>query len=96
MVVTIVNVHVKQDDIEGFIKATELNHLGSIKEPGNVRFDVIQQEADPSKFVLYEAFKTKADISKHKETSHYLEWRKTVDVMMAETRTATVHLGLFL
>ncbi|VAW98742.1 Autoinducer 2 (AI-2) modifying protein LsrG [hydrothermal vent metagenome] len=96
MIVTIVNVHVNQKDIESFIKATELNHLGSIKEPGNVRFDVIQQEANPCKFVLYEAFKTKEDINKHKETSHYLEWRNTVDAMMAETRSATVHAGLFL
>jgi autoinducer 2-degrading protein len=96
MVVTIVKVHVKQDDIDAFITATELNHLGSIKEPGNVRFDVIQLENDPSQFVLYEAFKSKDDIAKHKETDHYLQWRKSVDGMMAETRSATVYSGLFL
>ena len=96
MVVTIVKVHVKQDDIEGFIKATELNHLGSIKELGNIRFDVIQQEDDPSKFVLYEAFISKEDIALHKETKHYLQWRKTVDCMMAKTRSATVYSGIYL
>jgi len=96
MVVTIVNVHVKPNDIEKFIKATELNHLGSVKELGNVRFDVIQQEDDPSKFVLYEAFHSKEDIAKHKETEHYLQWRKSVDGMMADTRSATVYSGLYL
>jgi len=96
MVVTIVKVHVKQNDIDAFIAATELNHLGSINEPGNVRFDVIQLEDDPSQFVLYEAFKSKEDITKHKETEHYLQWRESVDGMMAETRTATIYSGLFL
>jgi len=96
MVVTIVKVHVKKNSIENFIAATKLNHLGSVNEPGNVRFDVIQQEDDPSQFVLYEAFKSKEDITKHKETDHYLLWRKTVDGMMTETRSATVYSGLFL
>lgn len=96
MVVTIVKIHVKQDDIEGFIQATKLNHQGSIKESGNIRFDIIQQEDDPSRFVLYEAFKSKNDITKHKETAHYKQWRKTVDAMMAETRSAVVYSGLFL
>jgi len=96
MVVTIVKVHVKQDDVEGFIAATELNHLATRKEPGNVRFDVIQLEQDPTQFVLYEVFKSKDDIARHKETEHYLTWRKTVDGMMAETRNATVYSGLFL
>jgi autoinducer 2-degrading protein len=96
MIVTIVRVHVKQADIDGFITATELNHLGSIKEQGNVRFDVIQQQDDPSQFVLYEAFKSKDDIAKHKETDHYLQWRKAVYGMMAEKRSATVYSGLCL
>ena len=96
MVVTIVNVRVKPNDIDGFIKACELNHFGSIKEPGNLRFDVIQQEDDPSKFFLYEAFQSKDDIAKHRETAHYLQWRKSVDGMMAEQRSATVYSGLYL
>ncbi len=96
MVVTIVKVHVKKENIEAFIVATKLNHLGSIKEPGNVRFDVIQLEQDPSQFVLYEAFNSKEDIALHKETQHYLLWRKAVDGMMSETRNATVYSGLFL
>jgi autoinducer 2-degrading protein len=96
MVVTIVNVHVKQDAIDIFIKASELNHLGTIKEPGNVRFDVIQLEDNPCKFVLYEAFHSKEDILKHKETSHYRAWREAVDGIMAERRSAVVYEGLYL
>lgn len=96
MIVTIVKVHVKDANIDAFITATELNHKGSIKEQGNYRFDVIQQEDDPSQFVLYEAFQSKDDIAKHKVTNHYLQWRKTVDTMMADTRTATIYSGIHL
>ena len=41
MHVTLVSVHVKPEHIADFIAATQDNHLQSIQEPGNLRFDVI-------------------------------------------------------
>ena len=56
MIVTIVHVHVKPEHVEDFINATKENHNNSIKEPGNLRFDVLQSTEDPTKFILYEAY----------------------------------------
>ena len=56
MHVTLVFVHVKPEHIADFIAATQDNHLQSIQEPGNLRFDVIQQADDSTRFVLYEAY----------------------------------------
>ncbi len=86
MTVTIVYVHVKEERIEEFKKASEDNHSNSIKEPGNLRFDVLQDSDDPQRFVLYEAYETEADAAAHKETAHYRRWRERVVDMMSEPR----------
>ena len=86
MIVTCVYIHVKPETIDDFIKASEANHLGSVKEPGNIRFDLIQQADDPSRFMFYEAYESEEAVSLHKNTPHYLIWRDTVQEMMAEQR----------
>ena len=94
MYVTIVHVKVKTEHIDDFIAATTANHRASIEEPGNLRFDVLQQDAEADSFVLYEAYKTKEDAASHKETPHYQSWRETVADWMAEPRQGIVYTGL--
>ena len=55
MHVTLVHCHVKPDAIDAFIAACRENHEQSVQEPGNRRFDVLQDPADPTRFILYEA-----------------------------------------
>lgn len=95
MHVTLVHVRVKPERIEAFIKATQANHEGSITEPGNQRFDVLQDPQDPGHFVLYEAYATPADAAAHKQTAHYAQWRDTVADMMAAPREGVPMVGLF-
>jgi len=59
MYVTIVYASVKADKLEAFKEATRMNHEQSIREPGNVRFDILQSTDDPTQFVFYEAYKSK-------------------------------------
>ena len=86
MFVTIVHVRVKSTSIEDFIEVTMLNHNESVKEQGNLRFDVLQDEKVPQKFIIYEAYETEEAIKAHKSTDHYKVWRNTVEHMMAEPR----------
>ena len=95
MYVTVVYVQVKQQHIDDFIKATQKNHMASVQEPGNCRFDVLQDGEDPCKFVLYEAYATAGDAAAHKNTQHYLTWRETVADMMAQSRKGIRYDGLF-
>ncbi len=89
MIVTIVEVYVKEEHLKDFIKATVENHRNSVKEPGNLRFDVLQNKNDPTRITLYEAYKSKEASLAHKETTHYLKWRDTVADWMIKTRVAT-------
>jgi autoinducer 2-degrading protein len=86
MVVTIVHVDVKPQHLQDFIEATKLNHINSIQEPENCRFDVLQDPRDETKFILYEAYQTEAGAQAHKQTQHYLTWRDTVAPYMAQPR----------
>jgi autoinducer 2-degrading protein len=95
MLIVHVFVHVKADSVDAFLAATLENARNSIEEPGVVRFDVIQQEDDPTRFVLVEIYRTSADPARHKETSHYLTWRETVEPMMAEPRRSVKYRGVF-
>ena len=88
MFIAHVFVKVKEEYIEAFKNASVENAKNSSLEPGIARFDVIQQEDDPARFVLLEVYRTSDDPAKHKETSHYKKWRDTVANMMAEPRYA--------
>lgn len=95
MIVTIVHVWVKPEHIAEFIRATRENHEHSIEEPGNLRFDILQDSADESKFVLYEAYRSENAVAAHKETEHYKRWRDTVANWMAKPREGVKHKLLF-
>ncbi len=86
MIVTCVHVNVKPENVSEFIKAMIENHKGSVQEPGNLRFDVLQNADDPCRFMIYEAFESEEAVTFHKTTPHYIKWRDTVKDYMAETR----------
>jgi len=88
MLVVRVHVHVKPEYVEVFKQATIVNAQASSQEPGIARFDFAQQQDDPTRFVLVEAYRTAEAPAAHKETRHYQAWRDTVAPMMAEPRTS--------
>jgi len=95
MFVVHVHVNVKSQFVEAFKEATLENASNSVKEPGIARFDVLQQEDDPTCFVLVEAYKSVEASTAHKETAHYLKWRDAVAEMMAEPRKGIKYANLF-
>lgn len=86
MLIVIVNVHVTADGIETFRAETLKNARASLKEPGIARFDCLEDEADPQRFVLVEVYRDAAAPAAHKETPHYLAWRDAVAPLMASPR----------
>ncbi len=86
MIVTTVMVRVKPEFAEKFKDECRKNHLNSIKEPGNKRFDILQSSEDPTKFLLYEAYDSPESAAAHKKTAHYEAWRNAVADWMAEPR----------
>ena len=95
MLIVHVHVHVKPESVEAFKQASVENARESAKEPGIARFDVVQQQNDPTRFVLVEVYRTADAPAKHKETAHYAKWRDTVAPMMAEPRSSVKFTNVF-
>jgi len=95
MLIVHVHVHVKTDFVEAFKQATLANARQSVQEPGIARFDVVQQQDDPTRFALVEVYRTADDPARHKETAHYQTWRDTVADMMAEPRRSVKYGNVY-
>jgi autoinducer 2-degrading protein len=95
MYVVAVTVYVKPEFVRPFIEATMDNARNTRREPGNVRFDVLQAEEDQSRFLFYEAYRAKDDFAKHQQTEHYLRWKNKVAEWMAQPRQGVRHNSLF-
>jgi quinol monooxygenase YgiN len=95
MLVVHVHVHVKPECVEAFKQVTLANARASLKEPGVARFDAVQQQDDPTRFVLVEIYRDANAAAAHKETKHYLVWRDAVGSMMAEPRFSVKFNNLF-
>jgi len=95
MLVVHVHVRVRPGQVEEFLAATLVNARASLAEPGVLRFDVIQDEADPAHVVLVEVYRDADASAAHKLTPHYAAWRDAVADMMAEPRASTRFSAVF-
>jgi quinol monooxygenase YgiN len=89
MFIYLVNVNVLPSFVEQFKIESLENAQNTVKEQKNIRFDVLQHDNDPTKFVLYEVYTDESGLDEHKKTNHYNKWKTNVEPMMAEKRIAT-------
>jgi len=94
MHVTLVEINVKQDKIDEFIDVFRANHLGAIEEPGNLRFDVLQDEQIPTRFYIYEAYRDEQAVAARQQTPHYLQCVAKLEALMTGPRKKTTFIGL--
>lgn len=90
-----VRCEVLPERIEEFRAATLTNARASVQEPGILRFDVLEEDGAPGRFLLVEVYRTPQDAARHKETAHYETWRDAVAEMMAEPRSSVKYGALF-
>jgi len=95
MYVVSVTIFVKPQNVREFIEATLDNARNTRREPGNVRFDMSQAEAEPTQFLFYEVYRAKEDFVGHQQTPHYLRWKDTVADWMAQPRQGVKHASVF-
>src|SRR5437016_14072758 len=75
-----VKVRVKPDARERFLKAIEVDALGSERdEPGCMRFNVLQDAQDQNVYYFYEVYRDEAALEAHRAAPHYAVWRAAAD-----------------
>ena len=88
MHVIIAPIRIKEGHKAEFVEAMLGDARGSVNdEPGCLRFDVIQDGADPNLIWLYEVYVDEAAFRAHLRTPHYLKWRETVKGWLDERPT---------
>ena len=95
MLVVHVHVRVRPGQVGEFLAATLVNARASLAEPGVLRFDVIQDEADAAHVVLVEVYRDADASAAHKLSAHYAAWRDAVAEIMAEPRASTRFSAVF-
>ena len=81
IVVTWLTVNVQ--DIDAFLVATlEMGHA-ALKEKGTRRFEVLRDDNDPTRFIVYKATKTREDHETHLTTTHAKQWLAQVTPMLS-------------
>ncbi|HBI04635.1 MAG TPA: antibiotic biosynthesis monooxygenase [Paenibacillaceae bacterium] len=91
-----VSFQVKADSISAFKEASLENAQNSIKEKGITRFDVMQNQEDPLKFLFVETYLSTEDQQKHRETEHYQKWRSIILDLLKEPYTFEKFNPIFL
>jgi len=88
MYAVFVHIRVVPGQIARVLELTAANHRATRAEAGNLRFDVLQDAADPARCYLYEVYRDEAAFRAHQQTPHYLAWKEAVGPLMAEPRSA--------
>ncbi len=58
MNVTLVEINIKPERVDEFLEVFRANHEGALREPGNLRFDVLQDPEVKTRFLSTKPIKT--------------------------------------
>jgi autoinducer 2-degrading protein len=80
MFVMLVKVQVKPELLGEFKTAILTNaELSVQRDPGCVRFDVLQQQDDPTRWCLYEVYEREQAWIDHRASAHFLAFKDVGD-----------------
>ena len=74
MFVLVVNLRIKPDNIERFMKQALDNAREARKEPGCRQFEVLVDAQDKTKVMLYEIYDDEKAFEAHQQTPHFKKY----------------------
>lgn len=91
MYIVVVHSHIQPEHVERFRELTIQNAEASRGEEGCLRFDILQQADDATRFTFVEIFRSKEDGASHLEASHFKKWLEEAVPLMIEPRTRVIY-----
>ena len=67
----VVNIRIKPENLDAFMKKLAANAAAARKEAGCLTFDVLNEPTDPTKVMLYEVYKSEAAFQQHQGTEAF-------------------------
>ena len=94
MFIVLVKVQVKPELLDEFKRAILTNAEFSVqRDPGCLRFDVLQQQDDPTRWMFYEVYEREQSWVDHRNSAHFLAFKEVGDRAIL-TRDVTKLTGI--
>jgi autoinducer 2-degrading protein len=74
MFVLQVNIKIKQENVDAFMKKALENAREARKEPGCRQFDVLVDPKDSARVMLYEVYDDERAFEAHQQTAHFKKY----------------------
>lgn len=74
MYVILGTIRVRPEHLDDFVENVRRHAAASAQEPGCVRFEVLQDAADPTTICLFEVFRSEDDLHVHRQQDYYKRW----------------------
>jgi quinol monooxygenase YgiN len=74
MFVLVVNLKIKPESVEAFMKKANENAAAARKEPGCRQFDVLVDPNDKTRAMLYEIYNDEQAFEAHQQTPHFKKY----------------------
>jgi quinol monooxygenase YgiN len=74
MFVLQVNITIKPENVDAFMRQLDANAREARKEPGCKEFQVLVDPKDKAKIMLYEVYKDEAAFESHQQTPHFKKY----------------------
>ena len=94
MIVQVVYLEVQPDKLADFMNEVHTNAKASREEAGVAQFDVLQQEGDPLKFMLYEVYRGSEALEAHRKTPHFQRWAEKGVPLLSKERVRIMYKKL--
>ncbi len=93
--IILATLNVKPEHKSAFVASLTENARGAVTEPGCLRFDVLQDAADPNCMHIYEVYRDQAALAAHQQTPHFQAFHQKTQGMHASPTVATRCTNLF-
>ena len=85
--VLVVNIRIKPESVDAFMKQLKENAAAARKEPGCRQFDVLVDPKDRTKVMLYEVYNDEKALEAHQQTPHFKKYvAEAVPLLAARER----------
>lgn len=90
MFAMLVEINIKEGKEQEFLDVFERNHIGTRKEPGNLRFDVLRDPEIRTRFYAYEVYVNEQALEEHRKTPHYHRCVQELENIMTGSRSKKI------
>ena len=91
MLVQVVYLEVKPDQLAPFQLEVFANAQASRLESGVAQFDVLQQDGEPLKFMLFEVYYSADALEAHRLTPHFKRWAEKGVPLLSKDRVRVMY-----